>query len=223
MPHNTQKPSLPPLPGASVPEDTQPTIATPPLPSAQGQFATGGFAAVRHHTGAYPASHNDLPEADEAPTLPPELMPPAGVVAPPYPRSPHTPAQPPGLPSAPQPPAQPPTHATGQFSAVGPGLDPFMTGRHQAISQTQPGYNLSEAFGAEPDRVSYGIWGAAVGAIIGILFGVLNALFEGVYPSDNQGPLIIFTLLGLSIGGVLSAAAPQKMAGLIRELFFFYR
>ena len=135
------------------------------------------------------------PEADTAPTLPPA--------------------------------AQVPTQnfSTGQFQATPPALDPFMTGRLQAIDPgaTPPTTNLREAFEQPPDRLSYGIWGAAVGTIIGISLGILNALFEGVYPSDNQGPLIIFALLGMLIGGSVSAARPRQMSHIIKDLFYFYR
>lgn len=153
---------------------------------------------MTRHKPPQPSSHqsyDQLPEADSAPTLPPT-----------------------------RPPAQH-NFSTGSFQAAPPSLDPFMTGRLPAIDPnvlSQP-TNLREAFAQPPDRLSYGIWGAAVGTIIGIALGVLNAFFEGVYPSENQGPLIIFTLLGMLIGGTLSAARPVQMSKLVKELFYFYR
>lgn len=201
---------MPPLPGEPSPEDTQP-IPRPHIEPAPAQFITGGFTPVSQITGQHHISDFEPEQADEAPTLPPEHMPGLPPVPPPVMHAPQLP---------------PPSTGrltTGQLNALEPQHDPFMTGRMNAINQTPPGQHLRDAFIEEPDRISYGIWGAAVGCIFGIIFGVLNALFEGVYPSDNQGPLIIFTLFGLCVGGAVSAAAPRKVSALIRELFFFYR
>lgn len=99
-------------------------------------------------------------------------------------------------------------------------IDPFMTGRIPAVpTGTQ---HLKDAFDTEPDRVSYGIWGAAIGTLVGIFLGVMNAFLEGLYPSENQGPLIIFTLLGMVIGGAISAYKPKTISRIIKDLFYFY-
>lgn len=66
-------------------------------------------------------------------------------------------------------------------------------------------------------RFRYGIWGAAVGAITGIAIGALNAFFEGVIPSPNQPPMIILTLMGIFLGGGVSAWRPRTIERLLRE------
>ncbi len=194
------------MPGQASPEDTQPVQRpdlSQPVTHSTGSFNTGGFAV----TGQHHLSNFDPPEADAAPTLPPELV---------------NASIPPMVPQLQAPPAGRLT--TGRIDTNSPQHDPFMTGRLEAITNpANANQHLSDAFSEEPDRVSYGIWGAAVGCIIGIFFGVLNALFEGVWPSDNQGPLIIFTLVGLFIGGVVSATQPRRVAQIVRDLFYFYR
>ena len=61
----------------------------------------------------------------------------------------------------------------------------------------------------EAKRVTYGIWGAAIGAILGILLGVVNALFEGTSVDAGIRPLFTYALfLMIAIGGA-AAYAPH--------------
>lgn len=66
-------------------------------------------------------------------------------------------------------------------------------------------------------RLRYGIWGGAVGAIIGIILGMLNAFFEQVPLARAQTPLIALTILGILCFGGVSAYVPRTVGKMLRE------
>lgn len=66
-------------------------------------------------------------------------------------------------------------------------------------------------------RLRYGIWGGAVGAIIGIILGMLNAFFEQVPLARAQTPLIALTVLGILCFGGVSAYVPRTVGKMLRE------
>lgn len=216
-----------------------PAVAPQGATPAHGFHPTGGFPAVTGPHGAIPSPvpHHATPAHGFQPTpahgfQAPPMHPTGGFPAVPSPG--YTPAHgfsPTGALPAIDPrhqtgrhaigdegshPIPPPAFTTGGFSAVSPLNAPFATGAMPAVSSTP-----HEGPKTIPDRVSCGIWGAAVGTIVGILLGMLNAFFEGVYPSQAQDPLIVFTLLGMLLGGGASAYAPATMTRLVKDLFLY--
>lgn len=123
---------------------------------------------------------------------------------------------------------------TGQFSAdalqqhadaqqLQPGSQPpAASSQHERFTgqftiPTGPVQQVDSEEELKDMRIRYGIWGAAIGAIVGIIMGVLNSFFEGAYPSPGQTPMIVLTMLGLFVGGGACAYAPRTIEQILRD------
>lgn len=122
---------------------------------------------------------------------------------------------------------QPPTPAagyyTGGFGAVSQensSVMESMTGTFNVpnlIQQQQQQQQLAQQEESASKRISFAIWGGAVGAIIGILLGVLNAILEGVPLYSAQTPLILLGIICMMFGAGFAAYAPNTFEQLLRQ------
>ncbi len=225
-------PAIPPARHATSSSFSPPISPTGGLPAQP--YSAPGHAPARHPTGGFPAALTP-PELSE--TTDPSFLPPsAPYVTGAYPALVHTPPHaghytspgfaPPLGPTGSFPGAHsaghytspgfvPPVGPTGSFGPVTGGFAP-VTGQHAPLQ----GPTLPLVVVTPSVRLTYAIWGGAIGALVGVALGLLNAILEGTRLVNAQGPIYGIAIVSMLIGAGCCAYTPNTFAQLARRAGF---